>query len=109
MSPRCFYSWPEVPKWINCETRISEEAKGQLLNVYKYLDSRPDATGVGGEKVFYHGDTHRENILLQEDGTILAVDLELCGVGPRAADLALFFWHWGWFGKGGNGDYPSFA
>lgn len=107
ITPRCFGAWPEIPKWVECETRICEEAKGPLLDVYKYLDSRPDATGVGGEKVFYHGDTHMENMLLQEDGTILAVDLDLSGVGPRVADLAFFFWHWDWFHKGGKGGYPS--
>lgn len=109
MTPRCFFAWPEVPDWIKGEERIREEAKGPLLDVYKYLDSRPDATGVSGEKVFYHGDTHMENMLLQDDGTILAVDLELSGVGPRVADLAFFFWHWDWFHKGGNGDYPSLS
>jgi len=47
---------------------------------------------------------HNKNVIVRPDGSLLAVDLELSGVGHRAFDLAFFFFHWEWFGEAG---YPS--
>ena len=56
------------------------------------------------------GDCHTKNVAVNLDTERLCmVDWDLAEPGPRAADLAFFFWHWGWNGTGGDtaAGYPS--
>jgi aminoglycoside phosphotransferase (APT) family kinase protein len=96
-APHCFYHWD-----IKAEKLPIAEP---LVACWKYIQCEAP-NGVGGETVVTHGDLHNKNVLVQVDGTLLAVDLELSGLGCRAFDLAFFFYHWEWFGTSG---YPCFA
>lgn len=102
-----------VWKWIRKGKRIDDPGKAALLEVYEHIKERAlhaEMGGTfGGQRVLMHGDLHKANMLLQDSGAFLAVDLELAGPGPRVADLAFFFFHWDWPGMGGAGGYPSLA
>lgn len=116
-APRYFYHWSAVPSWIEGDKRLKQDEKQALLDVCKFIDQKEveqakvkleDQT-FGAARVLTHGDLHMENILVQNDGSLHAVDLELAGPGPRVSDLAFFFWHWDWPGKNGGGGYPTLA
>jgi len=98
LAPHCHYQWD-----IKAERFAIAEP---LVECWKHIESREAPSGVGGEIVLTHGDLHNKNVLVQADGSLLAVDLELSGLGYRAFDLAFFFFHWEWFGTSG---YPGFG
>jgi len=69
-----------------------------MTECWEYLESVDRLNGIGGELVLSHGDLHNKNVLVQPDGSLLAVDLELAGQARRAFDLAFWNYHWEMFG-----------
>lgn len=96
-APHAFYEWDIKADRLKDEPSTTE--------CWKYLNTRQRLDGVGNEIVLNHGDLHNKNVLVQKDGSLLAVDLELSGQACRAFDLAFWNYHWDMFGTRG---YPSF-
>jgi Ser/Thr protein kinase RdoA (MazF antagonist) len=53
---------------------------------FDYIPKTPETYGVIG------GDTHGGNKIASPDGRVVLIDLDICGWGWRAYDLAIFLW-----------------
>jgi Ser/Thr protein kinase RdoA (MazF antagonist) len=60
-----------------------------VYRIYEKFDALPLSKL---ERGFCHGDFHRGNGHIDDDGTITFFDFDCCGIGWRAYDIAVFRW-----------------
>lgn len=94
-----FQPFTRIAEHIDAATGLSTDEQDNLRAILTKLSKEYDNLNFEERPCVIHGDAHRKNIVREQSGTVLMLDLERVCVGPREWDLivAAVYHRVGWY------------